>query len=375
MIKKPIICFITDNLSMEMVELELGDEVQEFGQQNDEEVPDLEEPTFGDDTQLNPESVDGDGKDNKGTSSSGQETKPPGSSPKPNVYFETFKGLHEDGLFPDIDEEFAKTINTPELFQEAFNKQLEAKLTSEQRRLKDALDNGINLDEYSQIEDKIQYFDSITVEQLESETLEAEELRKNLIYNDLLSKGFKEERAKKVVAKAVEDATDIEDAKEAFNSLKEQVTTQYNHLLESRRNERITQENKQKEFTTNLQKISLDTEKPFEGLEVTKEIRQKVWDNISKPIHSIEGGTKVTELQKFALEQPEKASYYLSLFYTLTDGFTKLDKLTKKVSNEVKNKGVKSLEKLLEQGESIGSSDYTPAIDEETYSFGGELDV
>lgn len=377
--EKEIICLMADTLSMDMIELDLGNSDDlSFSAESDSDKnnSNIEDDGFGTEESITPESVDVSDTTNQEVPPSSQpEDKSNGKSPSQNVYLETLKSLKEDGLFPDIEEDFVTTVTTPEQFREAFNRQIEARLTAEQRRVKEALDLGVPTDEVAQLEQSMQFFESLTDDAIAAETPEAENVRKELIYQDLISKGFKEDRAKKAVEKSILDATDIEDAKEALLALKEKVETQYNTILESKRVEERKVKEEQVKFTSNLQKMALETEAPFDGLNLDNTTRKKIWENISKPVHKASDGAQLTELQKFALEKPAEASYYLSLFYTLTNGFTKLDAITKKTSIAIQKKGVERLEKLLAVPDPIGTSSLDSQVNSEISEFSGELDV
>ena len=83
-------------------------------------------------------------------------------------------------------------------------------------------------------------------------------------------------------------------------------------------------------------------------LEVTKPIRQKAFDAISKPIYKDPNtGQALTAIQKYEMENRDDFLKNLGLIFTLTNGFKDFDGLLKsKVRKEVK-KGVGELENVL----------------------------
>lgn len=379
------ICFLaleSDSLSMDLVDMELDEQnFTSFDNAEDSDKPTDEE------SEKATEEVESESQESVSSKENREDTETPSSkesepesknasSPKADVYSVTIQSLKDDGVLPDLDDEFIKTVNSPEKFIEAIDKQVAAKLDEQQRRIKEALDSGVAPEEVKELEQTVQFLDDITNEKLEDEGEEGETLRKTLIYQDLILKGFKEDKAKRAVEKAVADATDIEDAKDAYEALKGHYTTQYQDIVEAQKQTKLAEENAQKEFYTGLQKLTLDTDTPFEGLQVDKKTRQKIYDNIIKPVHKADNGIQLTELQKYASENPKELSYYMGLFYTMTDGFKKLDKFIASPVSKAKEKNIRNIEKLVETNKDrIGTSDFESGEDISTFTNFEDLDV
>lgn len=298
-----------------------------------------------DDNQDDEQEIVGKDKDKEKVETPDSDDAEKGSSPKKShssAYPSIAKALKEDGVLSDLDDEFIDEVDSAEKFAEAIEKQVEARLEIAQKRIKEALDNNVPVDEIKRYENAINYLSGIDEDMISEESDEAENLRKNLIYQDFINKGFKPERAKKEVDKSFNAGTDIDDAKAALESNKEHFSEQYNDLIasnkEKARQEKISKEKLILEFK---QKV-LDTEDPL-GLKVDKSTRQKVLDNIVKPVYKDTDGKVLTPLQKYSKENPNDAEYYFSLFYTMTDGFKNLDKL---VGQKVKQKTKSSLREL-----------------------------
>ena len=100
-------------------------------------------------------------------------------------------------------------------------KQVEAMLDEEQKRVKNALDAGLKVPEINQYENIIKYLEDISDDMINAETQEGETLRKNLIYQYHINLGMSEAKATKMVERAFSGGTDIEDAKEHLDSLKD----------------------------------------------------------------------------------------------------------------------------------------------------------
>ena len=76
-----------------------------------------------------------------------------------------------------------------------------------------------------------------------------------------------------------------------------------------------------------LRKSLLDKEEVFEGVTLNKVTRQKVWDNLTKPVHKDSKGNMYSAIQKYELENKMDFMKKLGVIFTLTDGFKRLDGL------------------------------------------------
>jgi hypothetical protein len=86
----------------------------------------------------------------------------------------------------------------------------------------------------------------------------------------------------------------------------------------------------------------------FGDLQIDKATRQKVVDNISKPIYkNPETGELLTAIQKYERENRTDFLKNVGILYTLTDGFKNLDSLVKGKVNKEMKKGLRELENTL----------------------------
>jgi hypothetical protein len=283
-------------------------------------------------------------KEKKDTTDTGSKTSPN----KKSFYSSITDALVEEGIFPDLDEETISKVNTPEDFRDLIDKQIKAGLDEKQKRISEALDYGIEPSEIKKYENTIDYLDSLDDSKLSVEGEEGENLRKQLIYQDYINRGWSKERASREVQKALNAGTDIEDAKEALKSNKEFFQSQYDKLIEEARKEDEAYENKRKEQAENLKKSILEDRKVFGDIEIDKNTRQKVFDNISKPIYKDpDTGELLTAVQKYERENSLDFIKNIGLIYTLTNGFKNLDGLVKgKVKKEMKGK-LRELENVI----------------------------
>ena len=339
-----------------------------FDEENKEKPADVENPDviFDED---NPQGIVGDESDNEEeTVEPPKSTKDKGSSPKLTHSSAYLKALKDDGVLPDLTDEFIQEATTPEKFAEAIELQVKARMDERQKRIDEALAVNVQIDDIKRYENALTYLDGIEEDVLVDESDESENLRKQIIYQDYINKGFKPERAQKEVAKSFNAGTDIEDAKLALDSNKEYFKEEYDELIEKNKlkvkQEKLVRDTQVSEF----KKKVLETEEPF-GIKVDKNTRQKVLDNIVKPVHKDKDGKLLTSLQKYSKENPSDSEYYFSLFYELTDGFKNVDKIVgQKVKQNTKS-ALRSLDNKLKNAplNGDGSFDFNSGLDEQSH--------
>ena len=338
-----------------------------------------EEEISPDDLFDNPESV-GSGKDNQEEEEDAQSEKDKGTSPKTNFYSSIASALKEEGIFPDLDDDTLNGIKTPEDFAEAVEKTVQARLDERQKRIDAALQADVEPDEVRRYEQTLANLDAIKEEYITDETEKGERLRKNLIFQDFRNRGYSEARAKREVEKSFNSGTDIEDAKEALESNREYFSTQYQDLIKEAQEEAKEGQRKIKEEATQLKKSMLEDKEVFTGITLDKTTRQKAFENITKPVFKTEDGEYLTAIQKYEMDNPVEFRKYLSVLFTMTDGFKNIDGLVKgKVKKEVKQ-SLRELEhKLSSTGRnSSGNPRYVGGVEEDTESYigkGWDLDV
>lgn len=306
------------------------------------------EDLFGDELggKEKPESV-GSGKDKEGDEGGSTNDNGGDTSPE-NFYSSIASAMAEDGIFPNLDEETVKKANDAESFSDLFEAELMARLDETQQRIKKALDNGVEPSDIRKYESTINYLSSINDAVIAEESEKGEQLRYQLITQDYLNRGISKEKADKMARRSIDAGTDVEDAKEALQSNKEYFQGAYNKLLkeaeaeaEAEKADRIKQQEKLKDSILKDKTLMGDTE-------ISQDVRKKTFENISKPVYKDpETGEYLTAIQKYEMEHRADFLKYVSLFYTLTDGFKDFKSFTKgQVKKEVR-KGLRELEQTL----------------------------
>lgn len=271
-----------------------------------------------------------------------------GASPKNNFYSSIAKALKEDGVFPDLDDDAVDSIKEAEDFAKVVEEQISSRLDERQKRVDEALSAGVESSVVKSYENTLAYLNGITEDSLKEEGEQAETLRKQLIYQDLRNRGLTEEEAQEDLQEILDNGTDIKKAIRALASNKDFFQKGYQKVIDDAREEAAAAENERKQMATDLKKSILEDKKVFGDLELDKATRQKVFDNISKPVYKDkETGELFTAIQKYEMENKKEFLKNVGLIFTLTDGFKNLDGLVKsKVNKEVK-KGLRELEHTL----------------------------
>lgn len=325
-----------------------------------------------------PESV-GSGKEN---TEEKEDTTPKGDGTSPkNFYSSIAKALKEEGIFPDLDDEGLSKVKEPEDFRDLIDQQIKAGLDERQKRIDEALNAGVEPTEIRKYENTINFLDSIKEENISDEGDKGEKLRKDLIYQDFINRGYSKERATREVQKSFNAGTDIDDAKEALKSNIDFFRDKYDELVNDAKSEAEEEEKERKDQAEKLKSSILNDKDVFGDLSVDKSTRQKIYDNIAKPVYKDpETGEYFTAIQKYEMENRTDFLKNIGLLFTLTDGFKNLDGLVKgKVKKEVK-KGLRELEHTLNNTArtSDGNLKFVSGVDEDPESFigkGWNLDV
>ena len=270
-----------------------------------------------------------------------------GTSPD-NFYSSIAKALKEDGILSDLDDETLDKASSAEDFANIIEAQIQARLDGTYKRVNEALGIGVEPSVIQQYEKTLNYLNSINDEAISDESEKGETLRKQLIYQDFINRGYSQERAIREVNKSFNAGSDLDDAREALKSNFEFFNGKYNTILDNAKKEKEAEIKAQKEEAETLKKSILEDDKVFGDLVVDKNQRKKIYESISKPIYKDpDTGELLTAVQKYEQENHIDFMKYVGLVFTLTDGFKNLDGLIKGKLNKEMKKGLKNLENTI----------------------------
>ena len=334
--------------------------------ENKEDTAEVDPDTLFEDE---PESVGSEEKNKQGKK---EETTKQESGTSPNFFSSIATAFVEEGLFPDLDDETIEKIKTAQDLSDAIKEQINSQLTEQQRRVTELLDNGAEPDQIRQYEGILATLKKYE-ENIEVEGDAGDDLRKRIIMQDYINRGFKEERAKSKVEKIFEDGTEVEEAKEALQSLKQFYGDNYNKLREELKQEAEREREERNKKAERIKKSILEENKLFGDLEISKQTRQAAYDAISKPVYKDpKTGDTYTAVQKLELDNSDEFLAKIGLLYALTDGFKSINGLVeKKVRKEVK-RGFSELERKINNTSrnSDGSLNFTSGVSDDNSYIG-----
>ncbi len=293
-----------------------------------------------------PESV-GSGKDNEGKEDTAPDNDADGTSPN-NFYSSIANACAVDGIFPNLDDETIKKAVDAESFSNLIEAEINARFDEKQKRISQALENGVEPNDIKKYESTLSYINTITDAAIAEESEKGEQLRYNLIYQDFINKGMTPDKAKKFADRTVDAGTDVEDAKEALLSNKEFFSNAYNKMLQDAQQKADEEKAEREKNAKELEKSLMKDKQLFGDMEISNDIRKKAFDSVSKPVYKDpETGDYMTAIQKYESEHRAEFLKYTGLIFAMTNGFKDFDSFAKgKVKKEVK-KGLRELEQTL----------------------------
>ena len=351
---------MVDDMTFDIGGILTDEEAEKFFEETDKEQdevktePEVEKPAEEPEVEQ-PEEPESVGEEEIETEEDTGDNKGDGSSP--TVLSSIAEALKKDGIFPDFEDSELAAVKTPEDFAELVQKALDSRLDSEVKRVRDALNNGVQPDAIRQYEQTIGYLNGISEEALNAEGDEGENLRKSLIYNDLINKGYSEDRARREIEKSFKAGDDIVDAKDALEALKDFYTKGYQKVQDDAKKAAQEAKANQQKQADSFKKMILEDEVKIGETKLDKRTCQRVFDAVSKPVYKDpDTGRLLTLVQKFQKEQPLEFLKQLGIWYVLTDGGKNMTGFTKQEIQKEKNKGIRELERKINSSSFNGGS-------------------
>lgn len=313
------------------------------------------------------------GDDSNNESNNGEvPTQKSGSS----IFTSIAKALKEEGIFPELDDKQLEEVKDAASLKKMFDTQVDNRLNSQTKRVLEVLNYGGEPSEIQQFENTLGYLYNIKEEDITAENKKGEELRRSLIYKDLINRGYSQEKAKREVEKSLNAGTDIEDAKDALEANRQYYQACYDQLRANLKKENDEFIKKRNESFERIKKSIFDKENAFNSISLSSDTKQKIIDNILKPTYKTSDGEYITALQKYERENKEDFVRYVGALFTLSDGFTDFSKLFKPVAQKAVKRGFSQLEDLL-QGKTTetGNLSMMGSTDENYFSSDFTLDI
>lgn len=270
-----------------------------------------------------------------------------GNNSSPNFHSSVLNALKEDGILPELSDEDITNVKDDEGFKDAIEKVIQDRLDERTKRIENALNAGADIGEIKQYENILTTLNNIDEDALKQEGAKGDDLRRRIIAQDLMNRGYSEDKIKREVKKSFDAGTDIEDAIEALQANVQFYTQKYSNLIEEGKEQAKRYKEDMRRQGEELRKSIVEDKGIFDEIGMDKRMRQKVYDNISKPSYKTKDGNWLTEIQKYQMENQADFLKYVSLFYTMTDGFKDLSPLIKKQVKKERTSSIKELENKL----------------------------
>lgn len=278
-----------------------------------------------------------------------------GNNSSPNFHSSVLNALKEDGILPELSDEDITNVKDDEGFKDAIEKVIQDRLDERTKRIENALNAGADIGEIKQYENILTTLNNIDEDSLKQEGAKGDDIRRRIIAQDLMNRGYSEDKIKREVKKSFDAGTDIEDAIEALQANVQFYTQKYSDLIEEGKEKAKKYKEDMRRQGEELRKSIVEDKGIFDEIGMDKRMRQKVYDNISKPSYKTKDGNWLTEIQKYQMENQADFLKYVSLFYTMTDGFKDLSPLIKKQVKKERTSSIRELENKLKGTNRVNS--------------------
>lgn len=248
--------------------------------------------------------------------------------------------------------------------------QLEAFPEAGYKEAFEAVRAGVPIEQVLGYQAAIEKYNAITDEAVEAESDEASSLRKQILIENFISKGFSQVKAEKFVKKLIDDGDDVEEAKEALRDLKSVEKAAFDKIKSDQKQAiKAAEDARQaniKEFETYLK----DTTEIIPGYKVTAKHRKILYDSMTKGVGVIDG-KQVDPLNKYLYENGLEGRAFLTEILLRSDYGKNKDILS---VPKAKKEATKKLEKQLTTSASSNFSQENSAFsDDKLWDYVPEL--
>jgi hypothetical protein len=284
------------------------------------------------------------------------ETEPPASSDDEPFTLVLARYQLEQGVLSSLDEDKLQEIIKEEGEPAAFKYLIQQEVDSNIKAASEQLDNysreyvelrksGFASEDAANTVLTLEALDSISEEDLQNE--EKEDLRRMILKeNYKATTSFSESKIDRLVKRAFDIDADVEDAKEALESLREAKQKEIETAKEAQRKE---QEANQEAYNRQIQDLNKHIESLEEiipGKKINKQTKSKIFDLITKPVKQSDEGYSMNAIWAKRNEDPISFDAVMSYLYLSGVFEGKWDQITKSVNTKLTTK----LEEKLKTG-------------------------
>ena len=271
-------------------------------------------------------------------------TTPPEEEGSPNTS-SIAQALQELGVLRTLDNDRISKIADDDDLNDALEEEVHNRLDDHIKRVDEALKWRMPVSEIQMYENNLKTLNAITNEMLDDE--KNENYRKNLIYQDLINKGYEKDEALETLEEYLDSGKEVDKSKKALTSLKNYYTKHYDAAKQAAKEKFEKEQADIKKQAKELKESILEDTGIFQDLDISTTDRRKIHELVSKPVETDDDGKQYSALQKYAKENPITFNKMVGMFYVLTDGFTKVEGLIKGPVKKERRKGVETLERVL----------------------------
>lgn len=257
--------------------------------------------------------------------------------------------LHAEGV---IDLEEGTEITSSQQILDAARKKIKsnefADLNDDQKQYVEALRAGIPEEVVKQNFNNINALNNITPEAIENN----ENLRRTLITQSLIAEGLSEAKATKSANRIVEAGEDVEEAQEAYNSLKTIESKRISDETAKLKQDAADKKVKDAEKLASIKTTVLEREEFIPGFKANSSTREKVYQTMTKVVGHDEQGNALNAINAARHENPEEMEMIESYLFNITNGFKDFTTL----KGKLKTNSVKELDKKLQGTQSGGGT-------------------
>lgn len=244
------------------------------------------------------------------------------------LYSSLATDFKESGVLPNLDEEIK--ITSAEELRQAIADEIKRSSGELQSKYKEAMEGGVPKDSFVEYQNMKNQLDAITDEVLSAEDDRAINLRFNIIAQDFINKGHSKEEASKFAKRSVDLGEDLADAKSSLEKLKTFNEAKFEKSKEEAAN-RVEKEQ------SDIKKFIESQEEIFKGIKLTKNVRDKLYEQITKTVGSNDN-QPLNEYAKAYQEDPVKFQVIQNYLFMMTKGFTDFSKLSSAATKQVSKK-------------------------------------
>lgn len=265
-----------------------------------------------------------------------------------NTFIPFAQTLKEEGVLSDLsfkDEEGNDIEDiTGEVLVNAIRNEIKkneyADLNEDQKNILEITRNGGDVSKYLEVyqseKNSEEQFQEITEDNAEAFTRELLKLE-----------GTNPNRIEDIIDDRTINGTLLEKAKKEKNYFKELINKNKQKEVEVSKQQSQVQKEAQEKQLNEFKELVEKTETIIKGETLNKTTREKIFNLATQSAGVDKNGNPITAFQKSYMENPNDMEIKLNYLYAVTDGFTKMENLSR--SDKAKTKAIQDLDKKLQQ--------------------------